>query len=211
MSFYDWYCDLPPASPQVWGEQTDVPESADWYNSTYIIAWGSNVPQTRTPDAHFFTEVRYKGAKTVAVTPDYSEVAKLADIWLHPKQGTDAALAMAMGHVALNEFYFKQRSPYFDDYARRYTDLPLLVMLEGAHAARRQQDAGARPLPARQRLQRQAGPGQQPRVEDRGLRHRGRGAAQRQHRLPLGRVDQGKWNLENKEARHGTEVKLKLS
>ena len=28
MSFYDWYCDLPPASPQTWGEQTDVPESA---------------------------------------------------------------------------------------------------------------------------------------------------------------------------------------
>ncbi len=26
MSFYDWYCDLPPASPQTWGEQTDVPE-----------------------------------------------------------------------------------------------------------------------------------------------------------------------------------------
>ena len=33
MSFYDWYCDLPPSSPQIWGEQTDVPESADWYNS----------------------------------------------------------------------------------------------------------------------------------------------------------------------------------
>src|SRR3546814_15058775 len=72
LSFYDWYCDLPPASPQVWGEQTDVPESADWYNSNYIIAWGSNVTQTRTPEAHFFTEVRYKGTKTVAITPDYS-------------------------------------------------------------------------------------------------------------------------------------------
>ncbi|WP_236251444.1 molybdopterin-dependent oxidoreductase, partial [Lactiplantibacillus plantarum] len=33
LSFYDWYADLPPASPQIWGEQTDVPESADWYNS----------------------------------------------------------------------------------------------------------------------------------------------------------------------------------
>ncbi len=130
MSFYDWYCDLPPSSPQVWGEQTDVPESADWYNSSFIIAWGSNVPQTRTPDAHFFTEVRYKGAKTVAVTPDYSEVAKLCDLWLHPKQGTDAALAMAMGHVILKEFYFERRVPYFEDYARRYTDLPMLVMLE---------------------------------------------------------------------------------
>ncbi|EDB2744549.1 molybdopterin-dependent oxidoreductase [Salmonella enterica] len=85
LSFYDWYCDLPPASPMTWGEQTDVPESADWYNSAYIIAWGSNVPQTRTPDAHFFTEVRYKGTKTIAITPDYSEVAKLCDQWLAPK------------------------------------------------------------------------------------------------------------------------------
>ncbi len=110
MSFYDWYCDLPPASPQIWGEQTDVPESADWYNCTYIIAWGCNVPQTRTPDAHFFTEVRYKGAKTVAVTPDYSEVAKLADIWLHPKQGTDAALAMAMGHVIAERVLLPRRA-----------------------------------------------------------------------------------------------------
>ncbi len=130
LSFYDWYCDLPPASPQVWGEQTDVPESADWYNSNYIIAWGSNVPQTRTPDAHFFTEVRYKGTKTVAITPDYSEVAKLTDLWLNPKQGTDAALAQAFGHVIFKEFHLERPSPYFTDYAKRYTDLPMLVLLD---------------------------------------------------------------------------------
>ena len=131
LSFYDWYCDLPPASPMVWGEQTDVPESADWYNSNYIIAWGSNVPQTRTPDAHFFTEVRYKGAKTVAITPDYSEVCKLADQWLNPKQGTDAAMAIAFGHVILKEFHLENPSEYFVDYVRRYSDMPMLVMLEG--------------------------------------------------------------------------------
>ncbi|MFZ1342645.1 nitrate reductase subunit alpha [Thiothrix eikelboomii] len=130
LSFYDWYCDLPPSSPMVWGEQTDVPESADWYNSSYIIAWGSNVPQTRTPDAHFFTEVRYKGTKTVAITPDYAEVAKHADQWLNPKQGTDAALAMAFGHVILKEFHVDKPSEYFTDYVRRYTDWPNLVLLE---------------------------------------------------------------------------------
>jgi len=130
MSFYDWYCDLPPSSPQTWGEQTDVPESADWYNSTFLILWGSNVPQTRTPDAHFYTEVRYKGAKSVVVTPDYSEAAKFADLWLHPKQGTDAALAMAMGHVILKEFHLAGRSAYFEDYCRRLTDMPMLVVLE---------------------------------------------------------------------------------
>lgn len=131
LSFYDWYCDLPPASPQTWGEQTDVPESADWYNSGYIMVWGSNVPQTRTPDAHFLTEVRYKGTKTVVVTPDYSEASKFADLWLHPKQGTDAALAMAMGHVIMKEFHLdpKTRSPYFEDYCRTKTDMPMLVRL----------------------------------------------------------------------------------
>ena len=215
MSFYDWYCDLPPASPQVWGEQTDVPESADWYNSSYIIARGSNVPQTRTPDAHFFTEVRYKGAKTVAVTPDYSEVAKLADIWLHPKQGTDAALAMAMGHVALNEFYFKQRSPYFDNYARRCTDLPLLVMLK-THTL---PDGSTTLVPDRylraSDFNGKLGQGNNPEWKTVAFDVDGRAV------LPNGSigfrwtleggVDQGKWNLENKEARHGAEVRLKLS
>ncbi len=129
LSFYDWYCDLPPASPQVWGEQTDVPESADWYNSTYLMVWGSNVPQTRTPDAHFYTEVRYKGTKTVAVSSDFGEMVKFGDIWLTPTQGTDAALAMAMGHVVLKEFHLNGRSAYFRDYIKQYTDMPMLVLL----------------------------------------------------------------------------------
>ena len=219
MSFYDWYCDLPPSSPQVWGEQTDVPESADWYNSNYIIAWGSNVPQTRTPDAHFFTEVRYKGTKTVAVTPDYSEVAKLADIWMHPKQGTDAAVAMAMGHVVLKEFYFpgegKTRSAYFDNYARRYTDLPLLVMLKEQTLA----DGTTTMVPDRyvraSDIQDQLGQQNNPEWKTVAFDTDG------QVVLPNGSIgfrwgpeggpDQGKWNLESKDAASGADVKLKLS
>ena len=129
LSFYDWYCDLPPSSPQIWGEQTDVAESADWYNSTFLMVWGSNVPMTRTPDAHFYTEVRYKGTKTVAVSADYGEMVKFSDMWLAPKQGTDAALAMAMGHVILKEFHLTNPSDYFTDYCRRLTDMPVLVTL----------------------------------------------------------------------------------
>ncbi|MDO9219009.1 MAG: molybdopterin-dependent oxidoreductase, partial [Lacisediminimonas sp.] len=219
MSFYDWYCDLPPASPQVWGEQTDVPESADWYNSSYIIAWGSNVPQTRTPDAHFFTEVRYKGTKTVAVTPDYSEVAKLSDIWMKPKQGTDAAVAMAMGHVILKEFYFGEgetgRSSYFDDYVRRYTDMPNLVQLDEHVMA----DGSTVLVPGRylraSDFNGKLGQDNNPEWKTTALDENDRVV------LPngsigfrwgaKGRDDAGKWNLENKEARNGGEVKLKLS
>ncbi|TYO91380.1 nitrate reductase subunit alpha [Oceanicella actignis] len=130
MSFYDWYCDLPPSSPMTWGEQTDVPESADWYNAGYLILWGSNVPQTRTPDAHFYTEARYRGAKSAVICPDYSEAAKFGDVWLNVKQGTDAALGMAFGHVILREFHLDRQAEYFEEYCRRFTDMPMLVRLD---------------------------------------------------------------------------------
>ncbi|MFC3149172.1 nitrate reductase subunit alpha [Piscinibacterium candidicorallinum] len=220
MSFYDWYCDLPPASPQTWGEQTDVPESADWYNAGYIIAWGSNVPQTRTPDAHFFTEVRYKGTKTVAVTPDYAEVSKLADTWLAPKQGTDAAMAVSMGHVILKEFYFPkggsqpQPNAYFDQYARRYTDMPMLVLLKEQETAQGKALVPDRFLRASD-FNGDLGQDNNPEWKTVAFDTDGRAV------LPHGSIgfrwgsegrdDQGKWNLEPKEARHGAEVRLKLS
>ncbi|AQR78807.1 nitrate reductase subunit alpha [Paenibacillus larvae] len=130
LSFYDWYADLPPASPQVWGDQTDVPESSDWFNSGYMLVWGSNLPMTRTPDAHFMTEARYRGTKVVSISPDYAEYVKFADQWMSVKPGTDGALAMAMGHVILREFYVDNPTEYFIQYAKAYTDFPFLVTLD---------------------------------------------------------------------------------
>jgi nitrate reductase / nitrite oxidoreductase, alpha subunit len=129
LSFYDWYADLPIASPQVFGDQTDVPESGDWWDAAYLMLWGSNVPVTRTPDAHWMAEARYRGQKVVVVSPDYADATKFADEWLHPHPGTDAALAMAMGQVILREFFVEREVPYFTDYVRRFTDLPFLVEL----------------------------------------------------------------------------------
>ncbi|WP_241472634.1 nitrate reductase subunit alpha [Mycolicibacterium neoaurum] len=129
-SFYDWYADLPVASPQVFGDQTDVPESGDWWDAAYLMMWGSNVPVTRTPDAHWMAEVRYRGTKVVTVSPDYADNTKFADEWMPCAAGTDGAMAMAMGHVILTEFYIRQRVPFFEDFVRTFTDLPFLVKLE---------------------------------------------------------------------------------
>jgi len=128
-SFYDWYADLPPASPQVFGDQTDVPESADWWHASYLMIWGSNVPVTRTPDAHFMVEARYAGQKVVVVSPDYAEHVKFADDWLPVTAGMDGALALAMGHVVFKEFYVDREVPFFTRYAKTYTDMPFLVTL----------------------------------------------------------------------------------
>ncbi|AYG80588.1 Nitrate reductase alpha subunit [Streptomyces hundungensis] len=130
LSFYDWYADLPVASPQVFGDQTDVPESGDWWDAAYLMMWGSNVPVTRTPDAHWMTEARYRGQKVVTVSPDFADNTKFADEWMHPHPGTDGALALAMGHVILKEFFVERQTPFFTDYVRTYTDLPFLVSLK---------------------------------------------------------------------------------
>ncbi|GAA1235941.1 nitrate reductase subunit alpha [Pseudonocardia alaniniphila] len=129
-SFYDWYADLPVASPQVFGDQTDVPESGDWWNATYLLMWGSNVPITRTPDAHWMAEARYRGQKVVVVSPDYADNTKFADTWLPAQPGTDGALAMAMGHVILTEFFVQRSVPFFTDFVSQYTDMPFLVTLD---------------------------------------------------------------------------------
>ena len=129
LSFYDWYADLPVASPQVFGDQTDVPESADWWNSSYLSMWGSNVPVTRTPDAHFMVEARYRGQKVITVSPDYADNSKFADEWLAVHPGTDGALALAMGHVVLKEFFVDRQTPRFVDYMKKFSDSAYLISL----------------------------------------------------------------------------------
>ena len=207
LSFYDWYCDLPPASPQTWGEQTDVPESADWYNSTYIIVAGTNLPMTRTPDAHFYSEVRYKGAKVVAVAPDYAEYVKFADLWMPARAGTDAALFMAMGHVVLREWYIERQEPYFLDYARRYTDLPMQVLLrplaDGTYASDRCLRAADLAL----------GLGQANNPEWKTVVYDGRTKALV---CPHGSIgfrwgEDGKWNLLARDGSSGEEIEAELS
>ncbi len=205
MSFYDWYCDLPPASPMTWGEQTDVPESADWYNSGFLMLWGSNVPQTRTPDAHFMTEARYRGAKVAVVSPDYAEATKFADIWLNPTAGTDAALAMAMGHVILREYHLDRQVPYFEDYARRYSDMPMLVRLvekDGAYVPERLLRASD--------FKGALGEKNHPEWKSVAIDDVSGKAV-----VPLGSAgfrwgDAGKWNLEEKDGK-GNETKLRLT
>jgi len=136
MSFYDWYCDLPPASPEIWGEQTDVHESADWYNSRFVAVMGANLNMTRTPDTHFISEVRHAGAKLAVFSPDFSQVAKYADWWIPANPGQDTAFWLAVNHVLLKEFYADRKVEYFQQYAKENTDLPFLVQIEDGKAGK---------------------------------------------------------------------------
>ena len=130
LSFYDWYCDLPSASPETWGEQTDVHESADWYNAKLLAVMGANLNMTRTPDCHFAAEARHNGSKMWVFSPDFSQVSKYADEWVAINAGQDGAWWMAVNHVLLKELHHEKPVASFLDYTRRYTDAPYLVEIE---------------------------------------------------------------------------------
>ena len=122
LSFYDWYCDLPNSFPEIWGEQTDVAESADWYNAKFIAVMGANLGMTRTPDVHFFSEARHNGTKTVVFSPDFSMVSKYADQWVPVHAGQDGAFWMAVTHVILKEAHHENRFPISSNILKKYTD-----------------------------------------------------------------------------------------
>jgi complex iron-sulfur molybdoenzyme family reductase subunit alpha len=130
LSFYDWYCDLPPGEPLTWGVQTEACECADWFNAKYIILWGANVVQTRIPDAHFAFEARYNGAKLCVISPDYNSSCIHADHFLQIQPGTDALLAMGLARQLVDNGWINR------PYVVEQTDLPLLVRNDTQHFLR---------------------------------------------------------------------------
>jgi len=203
LSFYDWYCDLPPASPEVWGEQTDVHESADWYNARLIAVMGSNLNMTRTPDTHFISEVRHAGAHLAVMSPDFSQVAKYADWWIPTHAGQDGAFWMAVDHVILKEFYVDRSVPFFTDYLTRFTDGPFLVRIEDGRPGRFLRAGKLSEYAA---------------VENPDWKLLVWDARSGRPRMPQGTIGfrwgeegQGKWNLEPKDGLTGEEVAPELS
>ena len=113
--------DLPVGLIQSWGTYMSEGTADDWFRSDYIFIWLGNPNYTRQPDAHFLYEARYRGAKVVAVCPDFSPSTLHADRWLNVRLGTDAALALGMAHVIVEEGLHDVA------YIKEQTDLSFLV------------------------------------------------------------------------------------
>jgi anaerobic selenocysteine-containing dehydrogenase len=81
----------------------------------YIIVWGMNMVSTNLHAWPFVLEARRKGAKIVVIDPFKSRTAKQADWHIAVKPGTDAALALGMMNVIIQEGLVD------DDYVGKYT------------------------------------------------------------------------------------------
>ncbi|MDZ4342801.1 MAG: molybdopterin-dependent oxidoreductase, partial [Candidatus Binatia bacterium] len=106
---------------QVFGQPYVGGSVDNWWYADVVLIWGGNPAYTNISNFHLLSEARYNGTKIVTIAPDYSPSAIHADQWVRVKIGTDAALALAMAQVIIEERLHKE------DFLREQTDMPLLV------------------------------------------------------------------------------------
>lgn len=111
----------------------------DLFYSDLILVWAGNPVFTQIPNAHFIYEARYRGARVVAIAPDYNASAIHADQWVPVNAGSDAALGLSLAHVMVEE------GIYDAGFVKEQTDLPLLVRAGTGHFLRQRdiEDDGA--------------------------------------------------------------------
>src|SRR5437868_11767642 len=90
-------------------------EPEQFRHSRYIIAWGANIHGNNVHLQPFIEEARRAGAKLVVIDPYRTRTAKCADWYLPINPGTDAALALGMMYVIIND------GLHDSDYVARYT------------------------------------------------------------------------------------------
>src|SRR5579862_2564843 len=90
-------------------------EPEQFRHSRYIIAWAANIHGNNVHLWPFIEEARRNGAKLVVIDPYRTRTAACADWYLPINPGTDAALALGMMHVIINE------NLYDADYVARAT------------------------------------------------------------------------------------------
>src|SRR5882724_7982072 len=105
-------------------------EPEQFAHSRTIIAWGSNIHGNNVHLWPFIEEARHKGAKLIVIDPYKTRTAKFADWYLPINPGTDAALALGMMNVIINEGlydadYVARHTTGFDDLKARVREYPL--------------------------------------------------------------------------------------
>jgi DMSO reductase family type II enzyme molybdopterin subunit len=128
--------DFPVGQHMTFGKFSSASSVDDTFHTEVLLLWHSNPGYTWIPYHHYITEARYRGAKVVAIAPDVNAASVAADRFVPIQPGTDAALAMAMCKVIIDEGLVDE------GFVRSQTDLPLLVDKESGRFLRESELTG---------------------------------------------------------------------
>ncbi|HLN19570.1 MAG TPA: molybdopterin-dependent oxidoreductase [Bacteroidales bacterium] len=77
----------------------------DLKNAKTIIIWGKNPAETNIQEISFIADARINGCKVVVIDPVQTPTADKADMFFSPVPGTDAAFALAMAGIIIQNGY----------------------------------------------------------------------------------------------------------
>jgi anaerobic selenocysteine-containing dehydrogenase len=81
----------------------DITRGEDIENTRCALIVGRNPSIADPVEWAALKTAKKRGARIVVVDPKRTQAAQMADLWLAPRIGTDAALALAMTHVLISE------------------------------------------------------------------------------------------------------------
>ena len=107
----------------VYGKKFGTP-TEDFRMAKLILAWGANIHGNNIHLWPFVREARRNGARLIVIDPYRTRTAAVADWHIAIRPGTDAALALGLMHVILNEgledrAYIAEMTHGFDRLAER--------------------------------------------------------------------------------------------
>lgn len=102
----------------------------DVVHSRFIVLWGTNTLVTNLHLWPFVQRARRDGATVVVIDPQRTRTAQAADWHIQPVPGTDAALALGMLRVIIDEglhdpAFLSEHASGFDELRARLDDYPL--------------------------------------------------------------------------------------
>ncbi len=102
----------------------------DGFHTELLLMFQANPVYTVIATSHYTVESRYQGTEVVLFAPDCSPSHIQADYYYPVRMGSDAAWALGMSQVIIDEGIYNER------FVKEQTDLPLLVRLDTKHFLR---------------------------------------------------------------------------
>jgi anaerobic selenocysteine-containing dehydrogenase/Fe-S-cluster-containing dehydrogenase component len=99
-------------------------------DSRFILLWGHNPAETNVHQMRWIQQAQERGAVVALVDPRSTDTSDAADIHLQPRPGTDAALALGMARVIVDDglhdgVFLANYAAGFDRFVDRLRDYPL--------------------------------------------------------------------------------------
>lgn len=117
------------AVPFTYGADFGI-DPENYVKTSLYVSWGINEAATNVHAVKFIKQMKEAGGKLIVINPVRTPLANFADLFIRPKPGTDAALALGVANIIIEEGmydaeYVEQNTVGFDELKTKAAEYPV--------------------------------------------------------------------------------------